>query len=84
MLIKIASLITHLAGRLGGEMVVPYGQGYNFCARLLSVCRQVGAHLWHRGLVDSTQQRDSNPRPSTFAPACHRQALSLRQIIILD
>ena len=27
---------------------------------LLSVCRQVGAHLWHRGPVVSRQQRDWN------------------------
>ena len=35
-------------------------------ARLLSVSRQVGAHLWHKGPVGGLQ-RDSNPQPlNTF------------------
>ena len=43
------------------------------CASLLSVFRQVRAHLWHRGPVDSGLQQDLNPGPSTLV--CLRQAL---------
>ena len=58
--------------RTGGEIVVPEGWGCNYCARLLSVFRQAGPHLWHRGPAVSRQQLDSNLGPSTLA--CLRQA----------
>ena len=38
-------------------------------------CRQVGAHLWHRGPVVNRQQSDSNPGPTALAYL--KQALSV-------
>ena len=72
-MITIARLVTSLARRLGGEIVVPLVQAAMTAPLLLSLFRQVGAHLWRRGPVVSRKQRDSNPGNSALA--CLRQAL---------
>ena len=39
------------------------GRSSNYCASLLSVFRQVSAHMWHRGMLVSRQKWESNPGP---------------------
>ena len=55
------------------EIVVALRARLQLLRQVALSCRQVGAHLWHRGPVVSRQQRDSNPGPSTLS--CLRQAL---------
>jgi len=67
-MIKIRWHITRPSRGMGGEILMPSWQGRNICANLLSVCRQVGAHLGANQFpVEDGLQWDSNPRTSTLA-----------------
>ena len=65
-------LVTRQAGDWAVKCLCLNGKATSTAPVSLSVFRQVGAHLWHRGPVVSRHERDSNPGMST--PAFLRQA----------
>ena len=63
MWVEIASVVP-----VRGLRIINKGVAAVFGANLLSVCRQVRAHLGrHMSPVVSRPQRDSNPEPPTLA-----------------